>query len=333
MENVKGILSSRVAGDPIFPRILEDLSNPGLGRRRYKILPLLDLRSSGRDNTFAHEDYILRSERLGIPQSRHRVILFGLAEDIPLPSKFISEGVFPAACVRDVIGEMPRIRSNVTDEADDAWPKFAKRVLANAASKVQEEQPKVAKMLRILGRTVGQEGDPGTGSLRLPRHGGEKPKLPKHLRDWLIDPRLRVHLNHESRGHMTSDLERYAFISAFALVHGRSPRGHLDVPEALAPDHGNWSSGKFVDRFKVQTWDSPSSTVTSHLSKDGHYFIHPDPTQVRSISVREAARLQTFPDNYFFEGGRGAQYRQVGNAVPPLLAKQIAEVVRSAISP
>lgn len=147
------------------------------------------------------------------------------------------------------------------------------------------------------------------------------------MESWFLDSRLGGFVNHDTRGHMDDDLARYLFCSLYAKKNGGQSPTANNFPAALAPQHKNWKSGNFVDRFKVQTFNRPSSTITSHISKDGHYFIHPDPGQCRSLTVREAARLQTFPDNYFFEGGRTAQYHQVGNAVPPLLARQIADIV------
>jgi DNA (cytosine-5)-methyltransferase 1 len=154
---------------------------------------------------------------------------------------------------------------------------------------------------------------------------------PAYQAKWYNDPRLDGICHHETRSHLDSDLHRYLFVSAYGHVHGRSPT-LKDFPADLLPAHVNVDSavkngGFFSDRFRVQLRNKPASTVTSHIAKDGHYYIHPDPTQCRSLTLREAARLQTFQDNYFFCGPRTMGYTQVGNAVPPLLARNIASSV------
>ena len=149
---------------------------------------------------------------------------------------------------------------------------------------------------------------------------------------FIRDPKLKGYIGHHSRGHMKGDLLRYGYAAAFAAVRGHSPRGAPEFPEELYPDHKSWlTSNRFIDRFKVQRFEGQSSTITRHLAKDGHYFIHPDARQLRSLTIREAARLQTFPDNYIFEGPEGAQRKQVGNAVPPWLAYKIAGVIHDAL--
>jgi DNA (cytosine-5)-methyltransferase 1 len=146
----------------------------------------------------------------------------------------------------------------------------------------------------------------------------------------VYDDRLTVLNAHEARSHMASDLRRYLYAAIFARETGRSPK-LSDFPRTLLPNHQNVEEGRngkmFSDRFRVQLANHVSTTITSHISKDGHYFIHYDPAQCRTLTVREAARLQTFPDNYFFAGPRTAQYHQIGNAVPPQLAQQIAVIV------
>jgi DNA (cytosine-5)-methyltransferase 1 len=148
------------------------------------------------------------------------------------------------------------------------------------------------------------------------------------LFEWLhCDHKIGGVANHRSRRHLQSDLLRYMFSASWAKAHSQntspSPRSQ-DFPKALTPAHGNWNTGHHADRFRTIEANQVPHTITSHLRKDGHAQIHFDVSQNRSMTVREAARIQTFPDNYYFEGSQGWQFQQVGNAVPPFLAKKIA---------
>ena len=100
---------------------------------------------------------------------------------------------------------------------------------------------------------------------------------------------------------------------------------YTDLPQELRTQKNEDS---FLDRFKVVNGTGLAHTVVAHLAKDGHYYIHPSIKECRSISVREAARIQSFPDNFFFEGSRSAMFKQIGNAVPVLMAKKIAESIK-----
>lgn len=324
MENVKGMLSSKVAGESIFERVLNDLRAAGGAPDSYTLLPLVE-GAKGR-----HAGRVIRSEDFGIPQCRHRVILLGIRSDVlaNISSSTFSKTLEPAnrTTVASVLAGMPALRSGLsrTTDTPENWRAAAITAFRTAASACRNDGTwlnDVAKALSEHARQLEAAEDMPPRSSRQ-----VTPVEDNRLGAWLADERLTKLANHESRGHMESDLARYAFAAAFAEKFERSPKAD-EFPTALAPDHSNWESGKFADRFRVQHWNAPSTTVTSHISKDGHYFIHPDPAQCRSLTVREAARLQTFPDNYFFEGNRTQQYVQVGNAVPPLLARQIAELL------
>jgi DNA (cytosine-5)-methyltransferase 1 len=336
MENVKGILSSEVKGERIFTRMLSDLRFPveavktkKIPRNRLKKNPEYRIcsfvRTSENHSSFTGSEYVIRAEDYGIPQARHRVILLGIRSDLEVSSAELSPR--PKKKLAHAISDLPGIRSQLSREPDsaEAWYNVLESLPSDSWFKDQPEE-----LRREILRCVNQL-DP-----RLPIgkefiHGNYLKDKIRFERDWFFDSNLQGYCNHASRGHIREDLERYFYAACFATVYGRSPR-LSEFPKELYPNHRNIhvrSNGRiiFYDRFRVQLPDAPSTTIMSHLSQDGHYFIHHDPTQCRSLTVREAARLQTFPDNYFFEGPRTEQYQQVGNAVPPLLARQIAEIV------
>ncbi|MGY6517564.1 MAG: DNA cytosine methyltransferase [Lysobacteraceae bacterium] len=332
MENVKGILTSKVEGQLIFRQILEDLHSPGTSSSssgpsvKYDIFPIME----GEGGAFPGEDegiyehFVARSEVVGVPQARHRVILVGVkrGEGSKCHRRLAIKETIP---VDAVIKDLPRLRSGVTrgQDSEERWLD----VLDDQRASVRRSFGGSHRWNDIADYMRGIEFDPGRG-----RSSAAKPdaRARNPLAHWFYDRRLGVTLNHRTRSHMPEDLGRYLFCSVFAHLRGRSPLSQ-DFPERLAPNHRSWESGSFANRFRVQLARHPSTTIVSHISKDGHYFIHHDPTQCRSFTVREAARAQTFPDNYLFMGGQTDQYVQVGNAVPPLLAVQIAEIVWSCL--
>jgi len=147
----------------------------------------------------------------------------------------------------------------------------------------------------------------------------------QYLTDFDIRENGDVLTWHEARPHIDRDREIYR--RAIRLWNdGHQRLRYCDLPDELRT-HQNVTA--FLDRFKVVEGDtSTCHTMMAHISKDGHYFIHPDLAQARSITVREAARIQSFPDSFFFESSRTAAFTQIGNAVPPLMAKAIAEEIR-----
>lgn len=342
MENVKGILSSKINGQKIFHSILRDLSDPDTALNKtisgyqYNIHSLVTPAyfQPGMDPAkFNANDFVIRSENYGIPQARHRVILLGIRSDILIkPDQLANE---PSVKVDDVIRALPKLRSRLSKELDSAQTWHA--AISNHLNELLKESRTTSGLADLVKELESIKpnltDNLNFGNLRHPFEAKKYKELKSNnnqLNSWFEDHNLKVWLNHETRGHMSSDLRRYIFASTFAKAYDRSPKGHQDfILSGLRPQHANWESGKFSDRFRVQLGNKQATTITSHISKDGHYFIHPDPIQCRSFTVREAARIQTFPDNYFFQGNRTQQLHQVGNAVPPLLANKIAKIVKA----
>lgn len=156
---------------------------------------------------------------------------------------------------------------------------------------------------------------PGEGEKEIPfkyKRNNEFLKQIASDRDILLD--------HIARNHNDKDIARYREMS----------KNHWTFRELLEnrKDLQHEKQRVFNNSYAVQWWNLPSKTIIAHLYKDGNQFIHPDYKQARTLTVREVARLQSFPDDFVFEGSRTEQYRQIGNAVPPLLAEAIAKAIK-----
>jgi len=158
----------------------------------------------------------------------------------------------------------------------------------------------------------------------LPGEGeDEMPFIPKNASDYVMSLRRDEDMllyNHVARKHNELDRERYKLLA--------ENDWQLKDLMKVRPDLVHHDPKHFVNRYTVQAYNRPGTTVVAHLYKDGNLFIHPDPKQARTFTPREAARVQSFPDSFRFMGSRTEQYKQIGNAVPPILSRVFAKTLK-----
>ena len=282
MENVRGLLSAKNAGESVFERICADLRDPAaaLGRKSLHTYTLHALAPESLFPGNVAADFLIRCERHGIPQARHRVIVVGLRNDAD-PAKLSHLTHAPVVSVREAIGDLPKLRSGLSKETDtvDAWIEAVLEICPPQRIGMFDADIRTA-----LAKIPGLQAP-----MRKLNRGSEfvaNNRLPKWMPEWFHDPRLKGAVNHSTRSHIRSDLHRYLFAATYADTKGRSPK-LSDFPHALLPDHENAEDADpaFADRFRVQLRSKPATTVTCHISKDGHYYIHYDPRQCRGLTM------------------------------------------------
>lgn len=265
-ENVTGLLSARVDGGLIFPRVIHALGN------RYKVID---------DPTIL----VHNTANYGVPQIRKRVIIMGVRDDIDEKEAF---DLYNAVRKTHYDPDMPAEQRqglqryvNVHDALSDLPPVEP----GHDASTDAFDYPCDNAFLRRIGQ-----------------------------------PGIHPLMDHLARNHNEMDRERFRVMIEHHWSFGEMRRRRPD----LEHEHAR----VFDNSYVVQWWDLPSKTILAHIYKDGFQFIHPDYDQARTFTVREAARIQSFPDDFEFAGSRGEKYKQIGNAVPVLFAEALAKAIR-----
>lgn len=235
----------------------------------------------------------------------------------------------------NVLGD---IKTMLLNAADYGVPQIRKRIIIIGTRKDLSTHPE--EVYNNIQKTHSQNASKSMKSLRpfvtvrdaieeLPKikPGGGEVKTPFKAimsNDYLqkIRPNgMNSLIDHVARTHNDEDRKRYVAMS----------KNLWDFSTLLLkkPELNHKKQRVFNNSYVVQFWDKPSRTIIAHLYKDGNQFIHPDPNQGRTLTPREAARLQSFPDNFCFYGSRTQQFKQIGNAVPPLMANAIAKSIKT----
>ena len=231
--------------------------------------------------------------------------------------------------------------SMVLNSADYGVPQIRKRVIIIGVRKDVKTSPE--QIYDGIKKTHFDASDKNSSNAKkyvtVKEAIGELPKLkqgegvktilfnPTDENDFLkhIRPNSKYELvDHISRTHNELDVKRYVAMS----------KNKWDFSELLekSPELSHPKARVFNNSYVVQHWNMPSKTIIAHLYKDGNQFIHPDYKQGRTLTPREAARLQSFPDDFVFEGSKTQKFKQIGNAVPPLFAEAIARSIKQILN-
>ena len=265
-ENVTGLLSAKVDGAPIFPKVLDALGN------QYKVI--------NDPNVLIHN-----TADFGVPQLRKRVIIMGVRRDVEKDPIQLYNGV---------------IKTHYNPETPDD-ERIGKQRFVDVREAIGD--------LPLV--EPGQ--DASTDSFNYPCNNQFLEKIGQ--------PGVHPLMDHVARKHNNLDRERFQ-----VMIHNHWTFGQL---RREMPQYEHEHARVFDNSYVVQWWDLPSKTILAHIHKDGFQFIHPDERQRRTFTVREAARIQSFPDDFEFKGSRGEKYKQIGNAVPPLFAEALAKSIKS----
>ncbi len=302
IENVKGILSKRDSKKKkIIDKLVSDFEKLG-----YNF-----------ENEKGAKWNILNAANFGVPQKRERVILIGIKKSwksvkVPEiqpthfdakcdnPDDFVSNGLLPYVSVYEAIGDLPRVSPKVTYTGltEEQKEKIKKKnvLINNGKDKIELNRNRFEKHLNKISQS-------GQNFFGFVRSNGYK----------YID-------HHTTRSHQISDIELFKL-----MRQGETAKYFAERRPDLAEKYIKYSLLSFKDKYRKQKAKDPSTTVFAHLEKDGNRFIHP--TQARTYTPREAARTQSFPDYFIFEGPMTKKFRQIGNAVPPLMSYNIAKTL------
>lgn len=297
IENVKGILSKKNGnGEFIIDKLISDFESLGYNFENEK--------TPGKYMILNAADY-------GVPQRRERVIIVGIRKGwrtakVPYvepthsnsPEKIRNNKLLPYLTLAETIGDLPPVSPMVTStgltKQMNGRVKKKNGKTYSGIDRVQINKTRFSKHLQKL-------SDSGVQYFGFVRPNGYE----------YID-------HHTARSHQLSDIKLFEL-----MKEGQTSKDIVKKYPITSKKLIKYTMSSFMDKYRKQVWNEPSTTIFAHLAKDGNRFIHPK--QARTFTPREVARIQSFPDDFVFSGPISKKYIQIGNAVPPILSKALAE--------